>query len=241
MDCKQRFYESGLGDRLIDPLFFPESIKDFLDSEQQLLESLKRSIDLLIEVGCMQGRYLEWAIEHKKHYLGLDVVRRYINNGIQRVNNLGSSICNYKFVLGGAEKIASLVKPKDWEVKPKRCLLLFPFNSFGNIPDPKPTVRSLAKSNLPFLISSYQTSKKATACRERYYRNCGYRKLRMVKNKNSVCFVSPDGLHSIAYHPRYLQDLFMTNGIRAKAIPFSRMGMLYASVEIATIIIKQFK
>jgi len=63
------FYEDGRGNPLIDPLFFPPEVEDFLKKEELILLSIKDSLDLLIEVGCMQGRYLDWAVAEKKPIL----------------------------------------------------------------------------------------------------------------------------------------------------------------------------
>ncbi len=68
------FYESGRGDRLIDPFLFPEEIKQFLLCEKRILEALAGSFNLLVEVGSMYGRYLKWAVENGKRYFGIDVV-----------------------------------------------------------------------------------------------------------------------------------------------------------------------
>lgn len=205
MSKAEDFYISGQGDRLIDPLFYPKAISIFLKDEQKLLKSLISSFDLLIEVGCMHGRYLCWAVKYKKHYLGIDVVRRYITVGIQRISELRLSKDRYRFVRGGAEQIAALVKLDDRKINPENCVAFFPFNSFGNIPKPEPVVRSLKESGLPFLISSYRTSQKAMECRQGYYRNCGYRKIRRIVNKKGVRFISLDGLSTIAYSPFFFK------------------------------------
>lgn len=181
----------------------------------------------------MYGRYLRWAIEQGKCYLGLDIVPRYVEAGRKTVIKLGLSPQHYQFVLGGAEEIAKLVKPKQLLVEPQRCLLLFPFNSFGNILNPSPVVTGLRESGLPFLISSYSTTAEATACREQYYRNCGYHELHLFEDERGVHFVSPDGLHSIAFHLKYLQKLCAVNGITVEAVPFSKIGVAYTTMTIS--------
>ena len=232
----KNFYGKGKGDRLIDPLFYPRSIQLFLADEEALLKRLSTSFDLLVEVGCMHGRYLEWAATNEKHYLGVDVVRRYISAGNSRLKEFKSSTQKQRFVLGGAEKISKIVVPSDWDVNVDRCLLLFPFNSFGNMPKPLSVVESLGQRCLPFLISSYRTSMRATACREIYYRNCGYSRLRTYKSQKGVRFTSPDGLNTVAYGKAFVQQMFWSVGMSVRLVPFSQIGMAYMKPETATFV-----
>lgn len=227
------FYESGKGDRLIDPLLFPDEIKQFLICERKILETLEDSFDLLVEVGSMYGRYLKWAVENGKCYLGIDIVQRYIEIGKKIILELQLNPDKYKFVLGGAENIADLVKSTEWNVKPSKCLLFFPFNSFGNIESPLVVIGSIKKSSLPFLISTYGTSPEINVCREQYYRNCGYSEIISIQDEKGVRFVSPDGLSSIAYHPNYLQNLLINNGLKTTVIPFSKIGIAFTLPKLA--------
>ncbi len=225
----KEFYESGRGDRLIDPRFFPKSIKRFLQGENKLLERKAPSVDLLVEIGCMHGRYLEWTIRHQKRYLGIDIVQRYLEIGRNTVAQLALPGEIYQFILGGAEAVSKLVHPNEYGVPAQRCLLWFPFNSFGNIENPLLVLQELKRAGLPFLISSYQTTAKATASRERYYRACGYRTIRVVKDNRGVCFLSSDGLRSMAYDPRYIQRLGTACGLQITGKPFAQIGMVYES------------
>jgi len=229
----KNFYESGKGDRLIDPLLFPEEIKQFLLYEKRILEALSASFDLLIEVGCMYGRFLKWAVENSKCYLGIDVVERYIENGKKTVLDSRLDSTKYRFILGGAENIAELVKPDEWSIKLNRCILFFPFNSFGNINEPLAVIRSIKKSGLPFLISTYGTDQETNRCREQYYRNCGYSEIVSVQDEKGVRFVSPDGLSTIAYHPDYLQKIFILSSLEVTIVHFSRIGVAFALSELA--------
>lgn len=227
------FYESGKGDHLIDPLFFPEEIRQFLICEKRILEALADSFDLLVEVGSMYGRYLKWAIGDGKCYFGIDVVERYIEAGRKIILDSQLDPIKYKFVLGGAENITELVRPDEWSAKPNRCILFFPFNSFGNMNNPLTVIRGIRKSGLPFLISTYGTSEEINICREKYYKNCGYSKIISIQDKKGVRFTSPDGLNTIAYHLDYLQNAFVANDLKVTVIPFSKIGTAFVSSELA--------
>jgi len=221
------FYESGQGDRLIDPKFYPEEIKRFLSGERHLLNSLNHSFDALIEVGCMHGRYLNWALEQDKIYIGIDIVPRYIKLGRQRIRKIGLSPRRFQFKIGGAEKIHSLVNPGRLRVRPRRCILFFPFNSFGNVLDIVPVIVSIRKSKLPFLICSYQTTEAASACRLEYYIRCGYKEICRHIDEKGVYFLSQDGLRSVAYHPQYTRKIFRAHELSVRISPFSMLGLAY--------------
>ena len=233
---KKIFYKNGLGDRLIDPSFYPPEIKQFLIDERKILDSLSSKIDLLIEVGCMQGRYLEWAILQNKYYLGIDIVLRYIKAGQKIVKTLELPVEQYQFKCGSAENIAELVKSKKSSIPPERCLIFFPFNSFGNMENPIPIIKSLKKSNLPFIISTYPITKEVTSIRERYYKNCKYSQLRQLKSKQGITFVSSDGLNSISYDPIYLKNIFSLNNITIKSISFSKVGIIYTTESVGNLL-----
>lgn len=228
------FYGSGLGDRLIDDDVFPTEIREFLREEQRLLNRASSSCDLLVEVGCMHGRYLDWALNHKKSYVGIDIVERYIELGRARLTELHAPVSRYQFILGGAEELNTLLKPELFDAEPQRTLLLFPFNSFGNMQSCVPVIRSLERSRLPFFISTYLTSPNATACRQQYYGACSYQGLEMIKDSQGVTFRAEDGLYSIAYHPDFILGVFADAGLVIEATQFARIGIAYSTPGIFT-------
>lgn len=219
------FYENGLGDRLADPSKHPQNIIKFLQVEQQALDSITSSIDLTIEVGCMYGLHLDWAISQKKRYLGIDIVERYIVAGRQMVAKRGLSQEDYRFVVGDAEELAHVLEQQ--HLGSERSLLFFPFNSFGNMLHVERVIASLHESNLPFLISSYQTTEDATKSREEYYTRCGYKDIRYSNSEKGVCFSSLDGLYSIAYHPAYLRKLCSDHNLTIEVTLTQPINMFY--------------
>ncbi len=207
------FYANGQGDRLVDPECYPEEIKIFLEEELRQLVHLRESFDLLVEVGCMDGRHLTTAIEAGQSYLGLDPVSRYIARGRQGVAERLLPEERYRFIEGNAEAVHQLVKPKEFGVSPRRTLLFFPFNSFGNMEHPEAVIYSLGMARLPFLISSYQTNSQASDCRLEYYSRCGFSRLEHHRDEFGVLVTSPDGLHTVAYHPEYLVAQMISHGL----------------------------
>jgi hypothetical protein len=93
-------------------------------------------------------------------------------------------------------------------------------------------ISALRESQLPFLISSYQTTEHSTDCRWEYYARCGYKDIRMSSDEKGVCFSSSDGLQSIAYHPEYMHNVCNDHGLAVTAISFSTIGLAYITDNI---------
>src|SRR5579859_1050486 len=207
MQSVRGFYESGLGDRLTNPFYYPTNIVDFRRHEKQIIIAIQSSFDLLIEVGCAGECYLDWAVAHKKRYIGMDIVERNVKIGQQRVINQGLSEDIYRFIVGDGENLTAIIHASELPVPVGRCLLLFPFNSFGNMQHPHKVLASLQSLKLPFLISSYQTTSNAIVYRQEYYQRCLYQDLHILFQQEGVCFTSSNGFYSMAYHPDYFYQL----------------------------------
>ncbi|MFA6588525.1 MAG: methyltransferase domain-containing protein [Patescibacteria group bacterium] len=221
------FYGQGNGDRLIDPTNYPPDVASFLLEEERLLERLVESFSILVEVGCMTGRFLDWAIERDKKYIGIDVVERYIQAGNDEILSRKLSQDLYQFRLGSAEDLSSVLKDKLQKADADKLLLFFPFNSIGNMPAVESVIQSLKQCNLRFVISTYLTDEKSNASRADYYNRCKYLNVQLVQNAQGVCFKSDDGLQSIAYHPLYFRQLCLANSLAIASISFSEIGIAY--------------
>lgn len=227
------FYGGGLGDRLVSPEVYPPLIQRFLADEEAALERACRGMDLLVEVGCMDGRSMDWAVERGLAYLGIDVVERYIAEARERALRRGLSESRCRFLVGASERLPELVDPASFGARPEATLLFFPFNSFGNMDDAAEVLKGVLGTGLPFLISSYPVTPEANACRESYYRNCRYRDLSMVRDDRGVIFLSPDGLRTFAYDETYLLGLCRELGLPSAAVSFSAIGIAYADPRTA--------
>lgn len=230
------FYMNGYGDRFIDATYYTTKILQFFKEERELLDRFSSSIDVLIEVGCMHGRYLNWTIENNKHYIGIDRVDDYINQGQQLLLNQGLSFKKYQFIKGDARELSTLIHPlKSTGV---RAMILFPFNCFGNIIDFQRVITNLEECSFSFIISSYQTSQDATLCRYEYYHACGYSQLQISHDEDGVCITSAEGLHSMAYQPEFLQRAFHKHGLHIQTIPFSLLGIAYVKMKNSDLLYK---
>jgi hypothetical protein len=229
MPSARGFFESSASDRLMDPACYPHEIRQFLRQEQRILDALEDSVDLLIEVGCMNGRYLDWAVEKAKEYIGVDMIVRHIQAGQRVVVERGLAAETHRFILGDAEEIAQVIKSAQVHIQRERCLILFPFNILGAVSNVERVIDGLRQSQLPFLSSSYQTTNYATACRYEYYRRCGGRDIRVVSDEKGISFLTSDGLSTIAYQPEYLLNLCHAHDLPITAISWSDLNQAYVN------------
>jgi hypothetical protein len=227
------FYQTGLGDRLVDEATYPLDIKRFLTSEERLLLRLSSSFDTLVEVGCMTGRHLQWSLQHGKSYIGIEPVGRYASEARRAVASLGHAGARCHILTISAEWLHTAV-PDYLKRLDGRALFFFPFNSFGNAQHPEPILRSLSGCPGEILISSYRTSLHATRVRQRYYERCRYGGLRCYVSRRGVRFRANEGLNTVAYRPSLIVRLAKTCDMDIVALPFSTIGLAYASRTIAS-------
>lgn len=229
MTTLRAFFESRSADRLMDPATRPAAIDGFLKEEIRLLETIASTFDRLVEVGCMQGRHLDWTIGHGKRYVGIDIVERHLEIGrrIARARGLATDAC--RFLRGDAEEIDRLLGPP---AAGEKSLIFFPFNVFGAVGDVRRVMAAVRRSERPFLISAYQVTDDATARREEYYRRSGCRDLCVRQDAHGVCFETADGFRTIAYDPAYLVSLWREHGVEVSALVWSRLNAAYVPASL---------
>jgi hypothetical protein len=215
------FYGTGPGDRLVDESKYPPAIRLFLTGEKMVLASTIGDASILVEAGCMSGRYLPWAVEHDLDYLGIDIVTRYVEAGREAVRRSGLSPDRYRFLSLPAEALVDLSFSDA-----SRALVFFPFNSFGNASRPEAVAVCLQHMGAPFLISTYATSEAATLSRLRYYEATGMQEVRCSRSQIGVTFESTDGLYSTAYSQRQMRRFFPATRLRATS--FGEIGVAWS-------------
>lgn len=220
------FYQNGTGDRLIDEAIFPEPIKHYLSREEELLTSFADLFDVLVEIGCMYGRALDWALAHNKRYVGIDITPRYIEVAKKRAVARGLDESHCQFFAGASEQVDELLAEVPF-AEGKRCLLYYPFNCFGNMEAAGPVIEAIKRAKQSFMIGTYWTTEEATADRVAYYKSCYHDAVEVSTDKVGVTFSTLGGLCTIAYHPHYLLSLFEETGLDVELVPLSRLGVAY--------------
>lgn len=221
------FYGSEDGNRLINENNYPLSIKNYLETEKQILNKCIKDYDVFIEVGCMVARNIQLAILNEKKYIGIDIIPEYIKsaNQIVRKRNL-LNMCEILCI--NAEKLEDILQKSELIKKCYNPLFCFPFNSFGNINDHICTLKSIKKiKNATFIIFSYKTDKDTTHERLKYYGNCNYDNLTVKKEKIGIRCVADNGLNSIAYNKDYLVNCIGNMNMQVEIKEFSEIGVAF--------------
>jgi hypothetical protein len=111
------------------------------------------------------------------------------------------------------------------ELRGERALVVFPFNAFGNLPQPDAALRAVARCDCDALILTYRTDPASTALRRLYYARYGYSGLTESSNERGVLFRSREGLHSYAYHDAWLRCLLRGHSFDATTTCFGELGI----------------
>ena len=198
------FYGTKDGNKLVDENNYPDSIKEYLKKEKELLEKYLEDYDLLIEVGCMEGRNIDVALNMKKKYIGIDIIESYISIVNEMINKRGLNSISEAFCLDAnyLKRLISLSRL----YKDSKSLIYFPFNSFGNMDNPNKVLSNFNYLyNSDFVIFTYDIDDYSNFEREKYYENCNYDNLRKEINEEGVRFISSNGLNTVAYDKEYLK------------------------------------
>lgn len=220
-------YESIAGDKLVDQSLMPNCIRLMLEAETQLLDRLSSQCEVLIELGCMYGRHLDWAAMKEKDYIGVDTSQRYFEIFKSRQLLLPQSQMKAEFVHSSALDAISRLKC----VKRLResALFFFPFNSFGNMSNPKSIFRELTLNKLSFLISTFGVDNEATSCRTEYYLKSGITEL-SIKRLEERVIVTSRGFRSIAYDDSFFAFMSHKNRSSITSVQLGKVGKAFVSV-----------
>ena len=215
-------YKSGIGDELVNPANFNFEIERFLKSEEKLIKSYSAGFSTVIEAGCMNGRNANLIYSLRKNYIGIDVESRYINEAKLSFKDYR----NLTFVCDDIINLESIL----FESNTKNIfdlVVIFPFNSFGNITKSKVTLEKLLDQNFNLIISTYKTDDFSTLCRKDYYVNSGFCDLKVNRNKNRVRISNNSGLDSKAFSEYWFNDVSVKYGVNMKKLIFSKIGVAY--------------
>lgn len=209
------FFESDAASALDEPANHPAQIAAFLEIELRLLRRLAPGFRRVVEVACGDGRYLDVAAEIGCDYLGVDLVRRCVENGNRRVRERGLDERRYAFAQGDIEQLAPILARLRTRDPEAATLVVFPFSILTAVERLDALAAALAGSGMAFMAGVYSTSPAMTAARMEYYRRCGYSGVRAVEEAAGVRVVTADGLQTMAHRPERLRSLWRRNGVDA--------------------------
>ncbi|MEI2747303.1 MAG: hypothetical protein V9E88_00905 [Ferruginibacter sp.] len=219
-------YKSGVGDELVNPENYNIEVIDYLDEEARILEMLISKFNTVIEAGCMTGRNLKLIHSLGKKYIGVDLERRYI---IEAKLNFGS-VENALFVCSDIINIEDvLINSKQSK---ETAVIVFPFNSFGNVNDNYTTLKCLLQQRFEIVIFTYRNDSVTNEVRKDYYKKSGFKNLVIEENADGVRFHDKTGLDSKAFSKYWFDNLgSQTNNIFYHN-HFAKIGVAYFNFKV---------
>jgi hypothetical protein len=225
---KKNIYLVEKGDSLINESNYPKEVVDYLSEEKLLLENLMLQYKVVVVVGCMNGLYMESVIKKGLDYVGLDIIKRYVDQAKKRAELIKTStkIILFHESAANLNKIVNQLMERNYNKS--QIFFFFPFNSFGNIIEIEKTITSLSSCECHFFISTYDTNKFSTEQRENYYQNCSLETMKKSITERSVDFISADGFKSSAYKPEWLiKKLNSGNRNKVNIYTLAKIGLGY--------------
>ena len=217
------FYDLMVGSKLMDDGNYTDEVKNYLRSENLILQRYLPHFECAIEVGCAWGRNLSTVENCGLSYIGIDYSQEYIMLAKQQFETSKSR----EFLLLNALQIAEIPKLSRVYIPSQKHLYFFPFNSFGNMPSPDKIINSFVSlENSSFMLFTYQTSSKANNERLKYYQNCGYLNLSCETSDHYVRFVSDEGLDCFAYEDSFFLKLSHSSDLKCQIVKFGGIGKL---------------
>jgi hypothetical protein len=196
----------------------PAAVRDGLRAERAYADRLLRrsAYRSLVEVGCADGSLLlDTAIDHGLGYVGLDLAEGAV--AATRARLAGA---------GGTALRADVCDLPDLAVQPQSpALIAFPFNVFGNLPDPQRALSAVAAVGADILLLTYDTGTAAGAVRGEYYAACGLAGA-LTRDQAGVHFVAGD-FRSSVYHPPVLSGWLHRHGFQVAVGRYGAVGLAY--------------
>lgn len=219
------FYQNS-GQALVDEANYPPAIASHLGEEKSVLTDLLRQggYTAAVEVGCMDGcLHMETILATDLRYLGIDLVPDSVAQLNRRLHERPFRNERAHALVMDVGDLSILRKTLGKE----RTLVVFPFNSFGNLDEPIRAIREVQKCCADLLILTYGTDQTSTQLRREYYDRCGYTSVDLLQDDHGMLFTSPEGLHSYAYHETWIRDHFRRHAFGCNKQMFGRLGIAY--------------
>lgn len=205
------FYEQDSGATTIMTLAnFPDDVLPLLQMESLMtFEAMAYfRCDVLVELGCYDGRALEIARLLNARYLGVDLNQRAIQLLQDRIEREGMAD-------RAGTLVGDVLNHIDCGHAPlgAKELYLLPFNLLGNFRDPTRLLKSLAARNVAAVICVFGDSLEASCVRQRYYLKCGVERLERHSQADGMIFTGVDGFYSRSYSKAALHSLLTECGL----------------------------
>lgn len=220
------FYKHAVdSEKIMDPNCFSTEVRQFLEDEKNHLSKLflKEQYECIIEVGCHIGHNAHWLSEFCTQYIGVDIN----NEAIELAKKSKQIPGKIEFFCTAVEDLNFLLLPDG--KYPKRKVVLFPFNLFGNFINVEELIAMFDMTGVDIAMSNFNTRAATTIGRYDYYANCfGRSTVRVYDAEQGILFKAGQRFQSIAHNPDYLtkviHEISKYHGI---LMPFSPYGDLF--------------
>lgn len=186
----------------------PPAVRAHLDAERRLAATVLAGYPGLVEVGCADGSLLRPLATGD--YLGID---------------LAAGAVAATRAAGGQAVRADVVDIGTLPLPGRPLLVAFPFNVFGDLPDPGQALDAVAATGADALLLTYDTSPRAAAVRAEYYRACGLDG-DLVTDELGVHFTAAP-FTSSSYHRPVLTGWLAARGWQVSVRPYGTVGIAY--------------
>jgi len=215
-------YKNGLGDELINPFNYNSEILLYLEEEKKIIKRLCLQFEVIVECGCMNGRNFELISSFGRKYIGVDIIDRYIHEAQKKYQNSKKCL----FICGDIINISHILHDRGIPVSDS-MVLIFPFNSFGNVLDAQRTLKVLLKDGFNVAIFTYKIDEHTNSVRVDYYNKSGFNSLKKEMSSDVVRFYSSNGLNSKAYSKDWFSENAKGSKYHFNSVYFSNIGVLY--------------
>lgn len=219
-----QFYR-GTGRALMDHRNFPLAIGRHLEDERAVLRGVvcRGGYTAAVEVGCADGgMHVNTLLELRLAYVGIDVVPEFVSKLSRRLKASNARPAPSARVLDACR--LSRLAPA---LRHHKALVVFSFNSFGNLADPHAVLAETAALRSDALILTYRTGACSSRTRGDYYARCHLERMRQITDSRGVVFQSVDGLCSYAYRPQWVRSLVRGHGFTCIAEDFGVLGRFF--------------
>jgi hypothetical protein len=207
----------------------PEAVRRHLDAEDRLADKVlgEAAYRTLIEVGCSDGSLLlPTALRYGLAYLGLDLAAGAVAATRKALAEAGSSGSG-RAVQADVDDLRGVLAGLPRRL-PRPMLAGFPFNVFGNLPEPRRTLATAAGAGADVLILTYDTGVQARAARMEYYRACGFPG--SVTDDATGSHFSYRAFQSSVYHQPVLTGWLAEQGYQVTVRRYGAIGLAYHGV-----------
>jgi SAM-dependent methyltransferase len=214
----QDFYEDDDGLKFLDPGFFTDGIKEYLEKEERFVLSLFPRYRSVLDIGCGTGRYLKLLSPHVDKIVGMDYSAKMVEISRRETSGL-------KSVAGIIECSAeNLIE----HVPGKFDAALLAWNTFGNMNKAnhleilKNIFQKVSKS---VYISVYRAEDNVMKERLNYYKKLNF-KVEKIHDNDVTLSVGGHSFLAIACTESYYKTILTEAGFTPYIHKISSCGMI---------------